>query len=96
MANGSLSQVGRGKEEETDQLPGAEANRSENVEIGGASREEVNEPGAAAALPRRFGDGNGDEPVRSNWAASEFSADSPVSTLFFPFCMSLHLQEHSA
>ncbi|XP_011099290.1 protein CROWDED NUCLEI 1 isoform X1 [Sesamum indicum] len=77
VANGSLPRVGRGKEKEPNQLAGAEANQSENVEIGGASREEVNEPGAAAALPRRFRDGDGDEPVRSNWAASEFSADSP-------------------
>ncbi|KAL0332273.1 UNVERIFIED_CONTAM: protein CROWDED NUCLEI 1 [Sesamum calycinum] len=77
VANGSLPRVGRGKEKETNQLAGAEANQSENVEIGGASREEVNEPGAAAARPRGFRDRDGDEPVRSNWAASEFSADSP-------------------
>ncbi|KAK4416291.1 protein CROWDED NUCLEI 1 [Sesamum alatum] len=77
VANGSLPRAGRGKEKDTNQLSGAEAIQSENVELGGASREEVNEPGAAAALPRRFGDGDGDEPVRSNWAASEFSADSP-------------------
>ncbi|KAL0377831.1 UNVERIFIED_CONTAM: protein CROWDED NUCLEI 1 [Sesamum radiatum] len=79
VANGSLPRVGRGKEKETNQLAGAEAKQSENVEIGGASREEVNEPGAAAARPRRFRDRDGDEPVRSNWAASEFSADSPFN-----------------
>ncbi|KAL0450231.1 UNVERIFIED_CONTAM: protein CROWDED NUCLEI 1 [Sesamum latifolium] len=38
VANGSLPRVGRGKEKETNQLAGAEANQSENVEIGGASR----------------------------------------------------------
>ncbi|KAI3452126.1 hypothetical protein Pfo_008791 [Paulownia fortunei] len=77
VANGSLPQVRKGKEKETDQLPGLEATQSENVEIGGASREEIDEPGAAATLPRRFGVEDGHDPVRSTGAASEFSADSP-------------------
>ncbi|KAK6129098.1 hypothetical protein DH2020_037171 [Rehmannia glutinosa] len=66
-ANGSLPQARKGKEKETDQP------QSENLEIGGASREEVDEPG-----PRRFGGEDGYDPVRSTGgAASEFSADSP-------------------
>ncbi|KAK6154918.1 hypothetical protein DH2020_009166 [Rehmannia glutinosa] len=65
-ANGSLPQARKGKEKETDQP------QSENLEIGGASREEVDEPG-----PRRFGGEDGYDPGRSTGAASEFSADSP-------------------
>lgn len=92
VANGSLTQVRKGKEKEADQLPSLEANRSENVEIGGASREEINKPEAAAPIPRRFVSRDGDELVRSTRAASEFSADSPVSSLFSPslcWCMCL-------
>lgn len=69
-ANGSLPQVRKGKGKKTDQLPPLEA--------GGASREE---PEAAAPVSRRSEGGDGDELVRSTRAASEFSADSPVSTL---------------
>ncbi|KAL7141240.1 hypothetical protein ABFS83_08G039900 [Erythranthe nasuta] len=72
--NGSLPQVRKGKENETDKLPVLEADQYENFVTEGASREEIDECGAAAPLPKRFG---GDEPVRSNNGASEFSADSP-------------------
>ncbi|KAL7101176.1 hypothetical protein ACP275_08G039700 [Erythranthe tilingii] len=72
--NGSLPQVRKGKENETDILPGLEADQYENFVTEGASREEIDECGVAAPLPKRFG---GDEPVRSNNGASEFSADSP-------------------
>lgn len=71
VANGSLPQVRKGKAKKTDQLPPLEA--------GGTSREE---PDAAAPVSRRSEGGDGDELLRSTRAASEFSADSPVSTLF--------------
>ncbi|PIN26348.1 Rab6 GTPase-interacting protein involved in endosome-to-TGN transport [Handroanthus impetiginosus] len=68
VTNGSLPQEIKDKVKETDQLPGVEANQSENVD----------EPGAATALPRISGGGDGDEPARSTGATSAFSADSPV------------------
>lgn len=67
-ANGSLPQVRKGKGK------GKEADLSENVENPGARRGEV-------PSPRRSIKGDVDELVRSTAAASEFSADSPVSTL---------------
>lgn len=83
-ANGSLPQVRKGKEKETDQLPGLEANQSENFEAGRASREEIYEPGAANMLSRILGGENGDG------GPSEFSADSPVSNHFHHLFSVLH------
>lgn len=69
VTNGSLPQVRKGKEKAADQQSDLNANPSENAETPGASRRSTR--------------GAGDELVRSTAAASEFSADSPVSTLFF-------------
>lgn len=57
---------------------------NENVENSGAPRDEV-------PSPRRSMNADGDDLVRSTAAASEFSADSPVSTLLSPFCLSVQL-----
>ncbi|KAG8384529.1 hypothetical protein BUALT_Bualt04G0127400 [Buddleja alternifolia] len=69
VANGSLPQVRKGKEK---------ANPAENIEKVGASREEIDEHGAAATFSRRSEGGDGEEPLRSTGPASEFSADSPL------------------
>ncbi|KAH6774664.1 hypothetical protein C2S51_013068 [Perilla frutescens var. frutescens] len=69
MANGSLPRVRKGKEKEAGAL---KANQSENIEISGAPGEEVNKPEGT-----RIQRGDGDELVKSNATASEFSADSP-------------------
>ncbi|KAL6553102.1 hypothetical protein OROGR_006944 [Orobanche gracilis] len=66
VANGSLTKAKKGKEKATDEQ------QSKNPEFIGASREEIDEPG-----PRKFraGGEEGEDPVRSTLAASEFSAD---------------------
>lgn len=74
-----------GKKGKDDRLPGIMSTPSEIVVGVGASRDEIHEPGTGVTLSERFHGSDGDEPVRSTEAASEFSADSPVSLSRFSY-----------
>ncbi|XP_075501279.1 nuclear matrix constituent protein 1-like isoform X1 [Primulina tabacum] len=88
LANGSLHEsrkrrkgkTASGKKGKDDRLPGIMASSSEMVEGVGASTDEIHEPGTGVTLSEGFHGSDGDEPVRSTEAASEFSADSPLKT----------------
>ncbi|XP_073273093.1 nuclear matrix constituent protein 1-like isoform X2 [Primulina huaijiensis] len=88
LANGSLHEsrkrrkgkTASGKKGKDDRLPGIMVSSSEMVEGVGASTDEIHEPGTGVTLSEGFHGSDGDEPVRSTEAASEFSADSPLKT----------------